>query len=119
MTFPIRITNDDALELTEEFSLTLFIPDVSKRLGVLKGARSFATGRIMNNDGNGINIKVTVWYKQLLYDVVGASISWSTDTALVTEGVNMSISLVLNRVPGVPFTVTVNSSNINTTGFAE
>jgi len=28
----------------------------------------------------------------------------------------MSISLILNRVPGVPFLVFVNSSNINTTG---
>jgi len=56
VTFPIRVTNDNALELTEEFSLTLFIPDVSRRLGVLEGARNFATGRIMNDDGNKIKL---------------------------------------------------------------
>jgi len=52
-------------------------------------------------------------------DVIGASVSWSTDTVLATEGVDVSISLVLNRVPGVPFTVAITSSNINTTGFVE
>ena len=52
--FPITITNDNTLELTEEFGLTLFIPDISRRLGVMKGARNFAAGRIMNDDGNEI-----------------------------------------------------------------
>ena len=56
--FPITITNDNALELTEEFRLTLFIPDISRRLGVMKGARNFAAGRIMNDDGNEINMEI-------------------------------------------------------------
>ena len=56
--FGINILNDNDLEPTEHFNLILTIPDISRRLGVVKGPENFATGRIMNDDGNSTNTKI-------------------------------------------------------------
>jgi len=48
--------------------------------------------------------------------ITGITISWSRDTVVVTEGEMISISLLLNREPGVQFNISIFSVNINTTG---
>ena len=48
--FTITINDDNRLETTEQFNLTLLIPDVTKAVGVEEGAPVVATGRIMNDD---------------------------------------------------------------------
>ena len=48
--FTIRINDDSILEITEQFNLTLLIPDVTKATGVQEGAPVFAIARILNDD---------------------------------------------------------------------
>ena len=48
--FSIVIRNDNKLELTEEFSLTLILPDTSTAIGIEEGAPVFANGRIFDDD---------------------------------------------------------------------
>ena len=52
----------------------------------------------------------------LLLLTTGVKVWWSLDTAVVTEGEMISISLMLDREPGVQFNVSVYATNINTTG---
>jgi len=52
----------------------------------------------------------------MLLLTTGVRVSWSLDTAVVTEGEMISISLMLDREPGVQFNVSIFSTNINTTG---
>ena len=52
----------------------------------------------------------------LLTISTGVYIGWLFNMATVTEGDNLNLYLVLNREPGIAFTVTVNATNLNTTG---
>ena len=46
----IIINDDSRLEATEQFNLTLLIPNATKSVGVEKGAPVFSTGVILNDD---------------------------------------------------------------------
>lgn len=48
--FTITISDDSRLETTEQFNLTLFIPNTTKLIGIGKGAPTFATARILDDD---------------------------------------------------------------------
>lgn len=46
----------------------------------------------------------------------GLKIWWSSNTIIVTEGENISLSLSLDREPELQLIVPINIININTTG---
>ena len=46
----------------------------------------------------------------------GVQVSWSSNRVTVTEGDNVSISLLLDREPGVDLMITISSMDLNTTG---
>ena len=48
--FTIKINDDSILETTEQFNLSLVIPDVTKDRGVEEGAPYSAIARILNDD---------------------------------------------------------------------
>ena len=48
--FTIKINDDNLLEMTEQFNLSLVIPDVTKDRGVEEGAPASAIARILNDD---------------------------------------------------------------------
>ena len=48
--FTIQINDDSTIETTEEFNLTLLIPDMARVIGVQEGAPVFAIARILNDD---------------------------------------------------------------------
>ena len=48
--FTIKINDDSKLEITEQFNLTLFIPDITKTRGIEEGAPALALARILNDD---------------------------------------------------------------------
>ena len=48
--FTIKINDDSTLEKTEQFNLTLLIPDMTKDRGVEEGAPTKAIARIFNDD---------------------------------------------------------------------
>ena len=48
--FTIKINDDSVLEITEQFNLTLLIPDITKTRGVEEGAPAVAVARILNDD---------------------------------------------------------------------
>ena len=48
--FTVAINDDSLLEITEQFNLTLLIPDITKSTGVQEGAPVFAIARILNDD---------------------------------------------------------------------
>ena len=50
-----------------------------------------------------------------LIALLGVQIWWSSNTLLVTEGENVTISLLLDREPGIQFTVLINVTDIDTT----
>jgi len=52
----------------------------------------------------------------MLLLTTGVTVSWSLDTVVVTEGEMISLSLMLDREPGVQFSISIFSTNINTTG---
>ena len=52
----------------------------------------------------------------LLLLTTGVTVWWSLDTVVVTEGELISMSLMLDREPGVQFNVSIYATNINTTG---
>ena len=43
-------------------------------------------------------------------------IAWFTDAILLSEGDNVSVSLILDRPPGVMFIVSIIVTDIDTTG---
>ena len=51
-----------------------------------------------------------------MYVSSGVQVSWSSNAVTVTEGDNVSISLLLDREPGVDLIIAINTTNLNTTG---
>ena len=43
-------------------------------------------------------------------------IAWFTDAILLSEGDNVSVSIILDRPPGVMFTVSIIVTDVDTTG---
>ena len=48
--FTIKINDDSKLEITEQFNLTLLIPDITKTRGVEEGAPALTIAKILNDD---------------------------------------------------------------------
>lgn len=48
--FTIYINDDNNLEATEKFNLTILIPNTAKAMGIEKSAPAFAIGRILNDE---------------------------------------------------------------------
>ena len=46
----------------------------------------------------------------------GVHVRWSSSAVTVTEGDNVSISLLLDREPGVDLIITISTIDLNTTG---
>ena len=58
-------------------------------------------------------------YGRLDYNIIilsGLQVRWSSDIAMVTEGNDVSISLLLDREPGVDLSISINTTDLNTTG---
>ena len=58
-------------------------------------------------------------YGRLDYNIIilsGLQVRWSSDRAIVTEGNDVSISLLLDREPGVDLSISINTTDLNTTG---
>ena len=51
-----------------------------------------------------------------MYVSSGVQVSWSSNAVTVTEGDNVSISLLLDREPGVDLIVIISTIDLNTTG---
>jgi len=43
-------------------------------------------------------------------------ISWFTNAVLLSEGDNVSVSMILDRPPGIIFEASIIATNVNTTG---
>ena len=46
--------------------------------------------------------------------LLGVQIWWSSNMVLVTEGENVSISLLLDNEPGIQFTVLISMTDVDT-----
>ena len=51
-----------------------------------------------------------------MYVSSGVQVRWSSSAVTVTEGDNVSISLLLDREPGEELTIGFNTTDLNTTG---
>ena len=51
-----------------------------------------------------------------MYVSSGVQVRWSSSAVTVTEGDNVSISLLLDREPGEELTIGINTTDLNTTG---
>ena len=56
------------------------------------------------------------WITYNIIILSGLQVRWSSDIVVVTEGNDVSISLLLDREPGVDLSISINTSDFNTTG---
>ena len=56
------------------------------------------------------------WITYSIIILSGLQVRWSSDRAIVTEGDDVSISLLLDREPGVNLAISINTTDLNTTG---
>ena len=64
--FSIVIRNDNKLEFTEEFNVTLILPDTSKAIGIKEGAPVFAVVRILNDDSMLLSVEMICVYTAIV-----------------------------------------------------
>ena len=56
------------------------------------------------------------WITYSIIILSGLQVRWSSDRAIVTEGDDVSISLLLDREPGVDLAISIYATDSNTTG---
>ena len=56
------------------------------------------------------------WITYNIIILLGLQVRWSSDRVIVTEGDGVSISLLLDREPGVDLAISINTTDLNTTG---
>ena len=56
------------------------------------------------------------WITYNIIILLELQVRWSSDRVIVTEGDDVSISLLLDWEPGVDLAISINTTDLNTTG---